>query len=585
MVAMKRSLIGRNRGSILFQVVVLLVLLATIALMMNASGGIGLHLFDAEVAVDTGRYAAEAGLAHARFRLDRLHSCYGYDTIGLSDISFGEYRYSVSVSPSAGSPVRVAATATGGDGSSQSVALADLILPALQPCRLVLQPDETAGSDAMIKYGDPGTNFGTSRDLATDSQSIGQGPVRSLMQFDLAGALEEAEIIDARMSLYLYSNDGDDTTVEAHRVTGAWQENEQGNPYTGVSWNTTDGVVAWSTAGGDYDLTVAGSFETREDGWQSMDLSTLVRDWSDGAVPNNGLVLLSPLSPGNKRKTYRSSNATNSCQRPKLTVYYRCDCGEYAAAGCNAAYDAGHLQSGFSTQAMGATDVRGMTYLPECGVFNGVHAPAGGAWILADKDDRRLYMTTMAGQVLASMASPAGDDPLGICLISAGRWSDLLAVVEDDHTTVNLVAHNGTVQDSFSTLAFSRRPESIAFMDHTLTGTYDRHLVVSSSKDAANHNVDALYLVDQNGVSQKTIDLSAVLSRIRGVAHLEGSDTLLVLDDHDRIRRVDFDGNVISQYSAAALGATQTRTLAINPETCDHVVWDGSPSQVLSFNQ
>lgn len=56
------------------------------------------------------RQLAEAGIAHATWKLNQLTTCSGYTDIATT--SLGSDQYQVTVSPSSGSPVTLTATAT-----------------------------------------------------------------------------------------------------------------------------------------------------------------------------------------------------------------------------------------------------------------------------------------------------------------------------------------------------------------------------------------------------------------------------------------------------------------------------------------
>jgi hypothetical protein len=93
--------------------------------------------------------------------------------------------------------------------------------------------------------------------------------------------------------------------------------------FTGATWNRYNGINAWTTPGGDYDPTIAGSFIASGAGWKSMDITALVQQWISGATPNYGVVLLSQPTAGNNEKRFASSDDYRSQFRPYLTLCYR----------------------------------------------------------------------------------------------------------------------------------------------------------------------------------------------------------------------------------------------------------------------
>jgi hypothetical protein len=70
-----------------------------------------------------------------------------------------------------------------------------------------------------------------------------------------------------------------------------------------------------------------------------------------------------------------------------------------------------------------------------------------------------------------------------------------------------------------------------------------------------------------------TIDLSGVAGSLSGIVHLAGTDTFLVVDQGtDLVRVVDFAGNVLSSYDLSSFNLPNAQAIAVNPDTCDHVI-------------
>ena len=87
---------------------------------------------------------------------------------------------------------------------------------------------------------------------------------------------EGATIDSATFSVYNGFNRGADT-ISVHRITDPWTE-------MGVTWNSF---------GNAYDPTIIDSIVTPASGigWLAFDVTGLVQDWVDGAVPNYGVIL------------------------------------------------------------------------------------------------------------------------------------------------------------------------------------------------------------------------------------------------------------------------------------------------------
>lgn len=92
-------------------------------------------------------------------------------------------------------------------------------------------------------------------------------------------------------TLYVYVNTASGQTVQVHRITAGWGEL----------------TVNWFNFGGAYAAGVEGSF-TGNLGWQSVDITTLMKAWADGTYPNYG-VLLNQIAPTFPRTKMNSREA------------------------------------------------------------------------------------------------------------------------------------------------------------------------------------------------------------------------------------------------------------------------------------
>lgn len=93
---------------------------------------------------------------------------------------------------------------------------------------------------------------------------------------------------------------------------------------TGATWTTFDGKTAWTTPGGDFNGTSAGSFIAGAAGWKQADLKTLVQSWINAPDTNNGVILrsLKATSNNNSKKAYYSGDNSNYSLVPKLQVCF-----------------------------------------------------------------------------------------------------------------------------------------------------------------------------------------------------------------------------------------------------------------------
>jgi YD repeat-containing protein len=147
---------------------------------------------------------------------------------------------------------------------------------------------------------------------------------RSMLRFDVQNSLPKGiKVLDAELGLYMLDNDFDNTpaTVNLHRVTHSW---------TGTAtWNKYDGTNNWTTAGGDFDSTVAASNTVNAWGqWYKWFPRALVQGWVDGSIANNGVILKEATERSiNNRFFFWSSQAPFS-QLPYLDVTFEPQSGQ-----------------------------------------------------------------------------------------------------------------------------------------------------------------------------------------------------------------------------------------------------------------
>lgn len=316
------GILSRQRGFILLPVVLAIALIAAIAYLMNNDGAMNTNMLGREIASSQARYAAKAGLNHMLWQIDQS-GCSGYSNIGPT--AFGKNSYSVTVTPTSGSPVSIAATGTDPGGSSYTIKRDGVNVGHGPTLTKVIQPDAATAPDTYISYLSPTINYGTSS-TSPVTQRSGNNK-RSLLQFDLSRFTAAATIVSANLSLYQNSFSSLGGPVSAHRLSGgAWSE-------TASSWNNRNTVLAWTTAGGDYEASAV-AVTTITAGlvdWFSWDITPLAQDWVSGTYPNNGLIVIPDTV--NSDATFVSSDQANTLI-PKITVSYNCPCGEecYTAA-------------------------------------------------------------------------------------------------------------------------------------------------------------------------------------------------------------------------------------------------------------
>lgn len=184
----------------------------------------------------------------------------------------------------------------------------------------VIQPGPNDGKDALIASGFPTLNFGsvpTSFQIGyVDAGSYEKS--RGLYQFDLSVIPAGATITSATFNLYQNGlANGTDLTIDLHQVTSSWSEGT-------VNWNTQPSFSATPEVSLVLDNTI--------NLWRTWDVTSLVDDWHNGVVTNNGMVLIAPDAEAGVVDWYRvfftSERALNAtitgeiAVRPKLIVQF-----------------------------------------------------------------------------------------------------------------------------------------------------------------------------------------------------------------------------------------------------------------------
>ncbi len=190
-----------------------------------------------------------------------------------------------------------------------------------------IQLEAGSGKDVMID------DFYNSRNHGDYELHVSTDPgwlINTLIQFDLPEIPAGAKIHSAQLELYhkntIGSNTGSGATV--HRVTRDWVEGTMsgGGTADGATWDTWDGSANWTTAGGDYSVSIEASsaINAATGDWESWDIKTLVQGWIDGDYPNNGLLL---KGSGMVNVTFASKENADPTLHPKLSITYACECG------------------------------------------------------------------------------------------------------------------------------------------------------------------------------------------------------------------------------------------------------------------
>jgi hypothetical protein len=178
--------------------------------------------------------------------------------------------------------------------------------PRTRASNLIIQPDNTNGQDTWAEYL-TGTVHGSETTMVSEA-SGGAGLHFSFITFPLSDIPSGATISSATLSLYLTYNDPNNfQQLEITRVTTSWDESTL-QWFNQPSVDPSSSYRSYSTA-------------SPLSGWLDLPLTTLVQDWHNGIIANDGIRIgfANPGSP--ETETFATSEASASL-RPKLSVNY-----------------------------------------------------------------------------------------------------------------------------------------------------------------------------------------------------------------------------------------------------------------------
>lgn len=565
-----------QQGFLLITVVVILAVLAALSLMLSTSTSLDNALVAKTSEGADLDYVVESGMAHAKFQLSQNTSCINY--ADLSSTNFGDNSYSAAISAPSGTPVSITVTGVAASGATRELTHNEIKVYGVDAPHETIQPGATAGKDAYLWY--PGTtdNYGSVKETWVSTKS--NDKTVALYQFDLSAIPAGAKIKSATLSLHSWQSFDSNVPIDAHQITKAWNETE-------VSWDNRTSTEAWDTPAGDFapeviDTTLVGPTTNIRYDWQ---LKSVVEKWVNGSQSNYG-VLLRTTAPNIAGERFYTSDEPNADKHPKLTIIYACECGVVCdlpePPTCDADFIPGQKVSAFEPSSFGSGIFRGISFLPEGGKFNGYFAPVGGAWLIADAKEQ-LFVVGHDGAVKASCGLP--DQADGAAYILSGSRAGKVAVAFGDSGYIQYFDQKCEAKESFSTSGLNRAsPSGITHIAKTASGTYDDFLAITD------RNGGAVYLVTQNGTAPTTLKVDAFVSNLGGVAHLPGTDKLLLADSvNGKVHVIDIENfsttSSLAEYSVDGYGVTQLQGIAINGSTCDHVVGSEVSNLVLSLNK
>jgi len=230
--------------------------------------------------------------------------------------------------------------------------------------------------------------------------------------------------------------------------------------------------------------------------------------------------------------------------------------------------------------AAAGTDTLGLTYLPEGKLFNGVAAPAGGAWLSIEASTHTFEMQRVGDGGFMTSAPLPTLSPQSVTLVTTGAYAGYLATVDNNLAQISytLLDLSLTISGPSTPTFGASTPVGIGFIETTVTGSYDSHLAV------LDRGAKLVCIVDQAG-NLKTMFPAGIdtSSTVQDVKHLPGTDKLLVTYN-TIIRIFDFSGSQLREYDPSVFGLTALKSTDINPLTCDHVSIDATADIVKSTN-
>lgn len=542
----------RPAGFLLLPVTLLLAVIGALSFVLVQD--IGTASRPAGREAERARLLAEAGLAHATWKLNQISGCSNYTNIPAATL--GSDQYQVSVSPSSGSPVTLTATATLASGlaGSRVTLKRQLAKTTGSPLTYTLKTD-TAGSDTYVDAGSQGKNYGGSATL-----TLQQSTFYPLVKFDLSTLPTGSHIIEAKLMLYRTDPGSFSLSlrnVDAYRVLEPWVDGTKNGATSadGATWQTRDGTVAWQSAPGSIENTSA--LDTSHyhaylwgTAWMEWNITSLVQGWIDGRYPNYGVM----LRPTNSVSTelYASAEAADSTQVPKLVIKYLAPCGvanppEDGLAGRIAwwKFDESSGASAADAIASHTGTLTGGTWNPTGGVSGGALAFNSigkvtvahtadlsqssdfslAAWInMSDRNGKRpvLYKGTAANEANYALGSRDGDVYFEYFSPSANSWQTF--------TTTGLNLRPGTYYHLAATYKSSTRQIKL-YVDGAVAGTFTAtfgNTPVANTKSlligTTPYNENFLGRLEDVQIIASTLDLAGVATAMGGSVRIPTAD-------------------------------------------------------------
>ncbi len=319
---------SHSAGFLLLPVSLLLAVIGALSFMLVQDIGTSARPGDREA--ERARLVAEAGIAHATWRLNQLSSCSDYSPLAATPFGDKGDQYQVALSATGGSPVTLTATSALAGSPTGSQATLRRTVPKTAGTTLTYTlATDSRGSDTYVTSDAPDKNYGASEILI-----LKQGSSFPLLQFDLSLIPVGSRVIEAK--LLLYRRDAGSLslsprTVNAQRVLEPWPAGSKNGSSSadGATWLTRDGSVAWKSTSGTVENTNAADIPHTHyylwgTPWMEWNLTSLVQGWVDRRYPNYGVMLRPTTSVSTEEYGAAEGDST---QLPKLVIKYVAPCG------------------------------------------------------------------------------------------------------------------------------------------------------------------------------------------------------------------------------------------------------------------
>ena len=180
---------------------------------------------------------------------------------------------------------------------------------------IVLQPGPETGKDALVSSRHEVQNIGyTTEFIAAAWTFTGEvGIYRSLLEFDLTAIPQNAQILEAKLSLYHNATSpsnghAGNNTSYLRRITAPWDEQT-------VTWNSQPTAT-------DIDQVVLLQSTNEEQDYENIDVTTLLQGMHQDPAHNFGFQLILSEESIYRSMKFNTSDSEESTLRPKLEITY-----------------------------------------------------------------------------------------------------------------------------------------------------------------------------------------------------------------------------------------------------------------------